>query len=99
MAKQHQRNDSFLNVCTRMRAQFSIAGDRSAAAHLNRGASEQRFTMRWCPGPLSKEEVKGVRFEYGDLETMLARYDLRKLRPGHRRIDGEEIFLIAHPGL
>jgi hypothetical protein len=99
MAKQHQGNDLFLNVCTRMGTPFSIAGDLSAAAHLIRGPSEQRFTIRWCPGPLSKEEVKGVRVEYGDLETMLARYDLRKLRPGHNRIDGEEIFFIAHPGL
>jgi hypothetical protein len=30
---------------------------------------------------------------------MLALYDLRKLRHGHNRIDGEEIFFIANPGL
>jgi hypothetical protein len=50
------------------------------------------------PGQQS-EQVEGVRFADGDLKTMLARYDLRKLRHGHNRIDGEEIFLMANPGL
>jgi hypothetical protein len=50
------------------------------------------------PGQPSKEEVEGVRIAYGDLKTMLARYDVRKVRQGHNRIDGEEIFFLANPG-
>ena len=80
-------------------ANADLAGDLSAAAHLIHGSSEQRFTIRWCPGHLSKEEVESVGFEYGDLRTMLARYDPRKLRHGYNRIGGEEIFFIANPGL
>ena len=80
-------------------ANADLASDLSAAAHLIHGSSEQRFTIRWCPGHLSKEEVESVGFEYGDLRTMLARYDPRKLRHGYNRIGGEEIFFIANPGL
>jgi hypothetical protein len=80
-------------------ANADLAGDLSAAAHLIHGSSEQRFTIRWCPGQQSKEEVEGVRFAYGDLKTMLARYDLRKVRQGHNRLDGEEIFFLANQGL
>jgi len=80
-------------------ANADLAGDLSAAAHLIHGSSEQRFTIRWCPGQLTKKEIEGVGFEYGDLKTMLTRYDPRKLRHGYNRIDGEEVFFIAHPGL
>ena len=66
-------------------ANADLAGDLSAAAHLIHGSSEQRFPIRWCPGQISKEQVVGVRFEYPDLKTMLALYDLRKLRHGHNR--------------
>jgi nickel-dependent lactate racemase len=86
-------------------ANAELAGDLSAAAHLIHGSSEQRFTIRWCPGQLTKKEIEGVGFEYGDLKTMLTRYDPRKLRHGYNRVanvdgeGGEEIFFIANPGL
>ncbi len=86
-------------------ANEDLAGDLSAAAHLIHGSSEQRFTIRWCPGHLTRDEIEGVGFEYGDLKTMLTRYDPRKLRHGYNRIanvddgGGEEIFFIANPGL
>jgi nickel-dependent lactate racemase len=80
-------------------ANADLAGDLSAAAHLIHGSSEGRFTIRWCPGKLSREEVEGVGFEYGDLGTMLARYDPEKLSHGYNTVDGEEVFFIANPGL
>ena len=80
-------------------ANADLAGDLSAAAHLIHGSSESRFTIRWCPGGLSKEEIEGVGFEYGDPQTMLDRYDPQRLRYGWNRIDGEEIFFIPNPGL
>jgi nickel-dependent lactate racemase len=76
-----------------------LASDLSAAAHLIHGSSEGRFTIRWCPGQLSKEEVEGVGFEFGDLQTMLTRYSPQKLRHGYNRVDGEEVFFIPNPGL
>ena len=76
-----------------------LEGDLSAAAHLIHGSSEGRFTIRWCPGQLSKEEVEGVGFEYGDLTAMLSRYSPEKLRYGYNRVDGEEVSFIPNPGL
>jgi nickel-dependent lactate racemase len=80
-------------------ANADLAGDLSAAAHLIHGSSEGRFTIRWCPGHLSEEEVEGVGFEYGDLKTMLTRYDPRTLRHGNNRVEGEDVFFIPNPGL
>ena len=80
-------------------ANADLASDLSAAAHLIHGSSEQRFTIRWCPGKLSKEEVESVGFEYGDLKSIVRRYDPQKLHHGYNRIDGEEVFFIANPGL
>jgi nickel-dependent lactate racemase len=80
-------------------ANADLADDLSAAAHLIHGSSEGRFTIRLCPGHLSKEEVEGVGFEYGDLETMLTRYSPQTLRYGNNRVDGEEVFFISNPGL
>ena len=58
-----------------------LAADLSAAAHLIHASSEGRFTIRWCPGELSRKEIEGVGFEYGDLKAMTARYDPGKLQP------------------
>jgi nickel-dependent lactate racemase len=78
---------------------MDLANDLSAAAHLIHGSSEGRFTIRWCPGHLSKDEVEGVGFEYGDLKEMLARYSPEKLRQGYNRVEGEDVFYIGNPGL
>lgn len=80
-------------------ANADLASDLSAAAHLIHGSSEGRFTIRLCPGHLSKKEVESVGFEYGDLKTMLTLYDPRKLRYGCNCVDGEELFFIPNPGL
>jgi nickel-dependent lactate racemase len=76
-----------------------LAGELGAAAHLIHGSSEGRFTIKLCPGHLSREEVEGAGFEYGDLKTMLERYNPQKLRHGYNRIDGEDVFFIPNPGL
>lgn len=80
-------------------AHADIAGDLSAAAHLIHGSSEGRFKIVWCPGGLSKEEVESVGFEYGDLDTMLARYDPGRLSMGYNQVGGEDVFSIANPSL
>ena len=52
-----------------------LASDLSAAAHLIHSSSEGRFTITWCPGHLTREEIEGVGFQYGDLTKMMAKYD------------------------
>ena len=80
-------------------ADADLAHNLGAAAHLIHGSSEGRFTIRWCPGHLSKEEVEDVGFAYADLQTMLSLYRPQSLRHGYNTVNGEEIFFIADPGL
>jgi hypothetical protein len=80
-------------------ANADLADDLSAAAHLIHGSSEGRFRIRWCPGQLGKDEVEGVGFEFGDLKTMLERYNPQTLHHGYNNVDGEDIFFIPNPGL
>jgi nickel-dependent lactate racemase len=82
-----------------VRTNADLADDLSAAAHLIHGSSEGRFKITWCPGRLSKEEVEGVGFSYGDLNSMFTRYNPEKLSHGCHRVGGEDIFFIANPGL
>ncbi|HEV2213723.1 MAG TPA: D-mannonate epimerase [Terracidiphilus sp.] len=76
-----------------------LANDLSAAAHLIHASSEGRFTITWCPGHLTRQEIEGVGFQFGDLNTMLARYNPETLRMGPNSIDGEDFFFISNPGL
>lgn len=71
----------------------------SAAAHLIHGSSEGRFNITYCPGHLTQAEIESVNFKYGDLKTMLAKYDPEKLKDGYNIVDGEEIFFISNPAL
>ena len=76
-----------------------IAAELGAAAHLIHGSSEGRFTITWCPGKLSREEIEGVGFSYGDYAEMSERYNPDKLSHGFNDMDGEEVFFIGNPGL
>ena len=76
-----------------------LAANLSAAAHLIHGSSEGRFRIVWCPASLSREEIEGVGFAYGELQAMTKRYDPEKLRDGWNQVNGEEIFFVANPGL
>ena len=76
-----------------------LAANLSAAAHLIHGSSEGRFTIRYCPGHLTRAEIEGVHFEYGDLAKYSAKYDPATLVDGWNVVDGEEIFYVSNPGL
>ena len=76
-----------------------LRAELGAAAHLIHASSEGRFTIAWCPRHLTREEIEGVGFKYGDLATMLKRYDPAKLTHGYNHVGSEDIFFIANPGL
>ncbi len=76
-----------------------LSENLSAAAHLIHGSSEGRFTVRYCSGGLTREEVEGVGYQYGDLEQMTAKYAPAALRDGWNDVDGEEVFFVSNPGL
>ena len=78
-----------------------LANSLSAAAHLIHGSSEDRFTVRYCPGPgLGRKEIESVGYEWGDLGAAMARYDIKKLATGWNTMpDGEKIFFVPNPAL
>jgi hypothetical protein len=72
----------------------------SAAAHLIHGSSEGRFSITYCPGHLSKQEIESVNFKYAVLDEMLKKYDPAVLTEGVNRMpDGEEIYYISNPAV
>jgi nickel-dependent lactate racemase len=77
-----------------------IKNNLAAAAHLIHGSSEKRFKITYCPGNISREEIKSVNFEYASLDEMTKKYNPEKLVDGFNKMpDGEEIFFISNPAL
>ena len=72
----------------------------SAAAHLIHGSSEGRFSITYCPGNITREEIESVNFRYHDPVDMMRKYNPEKLTDGFNKMaDGEEIFYISNPAL
>ena len=71
----------------------------SAVAHLIHGSSEGRFSVMYCPGYLTQEEIEKVGFEYGDLASMGKKYDVSVLRDGWHSDEDGEFFFISNPAL
>jgi len=72
----------------------------SAAAHLIHGSSEGRFSITYCPGHLTRNEIESVNFKYSDLNEMLIKYNPKQLKDGFNITEeGEKIFFISNPAL
>lgn len=83
-----------------VRREPELAANLSAAAHLIHGSSEGCFAITYCPGHLSRAEVEGVGFRFGELAATLQRYDPARLRDGWNTLaDGEEVYFISNPAL
>lgn len=77
-----------------------LENNLGAAAHLIHGSSEGRFTITYCPGHLTKQEIEAVNFRYASLKDMLVKYNPATLKEGYNVLDdGEVIFYISNPGL
>jgi len=77
-----------------------LGGNLSAAAHLIHGSSENRFTIRYCPGgKVTRQEIESVGFQWGDLKDEQSKYDINKLSSGWNTINGERIFFVPNPAL
>lgn len=82
-----------------VRTQEDLQQSLGTAAHLIHGSSEGRFTITYCPGSLSRQEIESVNFQYADLREMLNKYNPGRLKDGFNTLaDGEEIFFISNPG-
>lgn len=71
----------------------------SAPAHLIHGSAEDRFQVTYCPGQLTREEVEGVGYEFGDLSAAAARYNPDELSDGWNEDDDGEFYFVRDPSL
>jgi nickel-dependent lactate racemase len=89
--------DKILNLAE---SNGDLKDNLGAAAHLIHGSSEGRFSITYCPGYLTKEEVEGVNFRYANIDRVIKRYDPNKLADGFNKLPGgEEVFYISNPAL
>ena len=73
-----------------------LAGNLRAAAHMIHGSSENRFSITYCPGKLSKKEIEGVNVQYADLHEMMKKYNPAKLKDGFNQDGNEAVFYISN---
>jgi len=82
-----------------VRENDDLQASLGAAAHLIHGSTEGRFTVTYCPGHVTKQEIESVNIRYADLAEMMAKYDPKKLKHGFNKVEGEDIFYIPNPSL
>ena len=83
-----------------MENQQDLQNNLSAAAHLIHGSSENRFTITYCPGELTQQEIQGVGYQYADLSRVLEQYDVENLSDGwNETAGGDRFYYISNPAL
>ena len=77
-----------------------LSGNLGAAAHLIHGSPEGRFTVTYCPGHLTRQQIEDVGYQYADIEEMMARYQPKGRSDGwHTTEDGERFYFIGNPAM
>ena len=76
----------------------------SAVAHLIHGSSEGRFSVTYCPGHLTQEEIESVGYQYADLKETNKMYDVNSLCDGWNTMVNasgvkENFYYISNPAL
>lgn len=80
------------------RTQADMQDIPHGTAHLVHGSPEGRFTIRYAPGHLSREDIESVGYQYADCDEMLRRYDPAVMKDGWNTMpDGERVYYISTP--
>ena len=88
------------NVLQCVKENDDLKNNLSAAAHLIHGSSEDRFSITYCPGHLTRQEIESVNFTYADLTETSKRYNPERLTEGYNTLpDGERIYYVSNPAL
>lgn len=82
-----------------MKENGDLQENLSIVAHLIHGSTEGRFRVTYCPGHLKQSDIESVGFDFGDLEKMMHRYDVKNLRDGWNTDDDGEFYFIRNPAL
>ena len=68
--------------------------------HLVHGSPENRFEVVYGAGKLTADEIASVGYTPGDINELMARYDVSQLNDGwHTDSDGSEFYFIQNPAL
>lgn len=86
-------------VLSQVEAQDDLKQNLSAAAHLIHGSSDDRFSITYCPGGLSREEIESAGYQYGDIENMMELYKPQEKQDGFCTVNGKEVYFISNPAL
>jgi hypothetical protein len=85
-------------VLAAVREQDELKNNLSAAAHLIHGSSEGRFKIVYCPGHVSQADIEAAGYSFGELNSMIKKYDPEQLKDGYNTLpDGEEVYYISRP--
>lgn len=77
-----------------------LRGNLGAAAHLIHGSPEGRFTVTYCPGHLTQQQIEDVGYQYAELDEMVARYQPQDRSDGwHTTDEGERFYFIGNPAM
>ncbi len=77
-----------------------LENNLSAAAHLIHGSSEDRFSITYCPGHLTRAEIEAVNFRYANCRDMMSKYRPEILTDGKNILPGgEEVYFVSNPAL
>lgn len=77
-----------------------LGNNLSTASHLIHGSTENRFTVEYCPGTLTRDEIRSVGYEYGEWSQAMKEYSVADINDGwHESREGEEFYFIRNPGL
>ena len=77
-----------------------LRSNLGAAAHLIHGSPEGRFTVTYCPGHLSRQQIEDVGYQYADIGKMMDRYQPAGRSEGwHTTDDGEQFYFIGNPAM
>jgi hypothetical protein len=84
----------------KLKGNKELEDNLGAAAHLIHGSSEGRFSITYCPGHLTRQEIESVNFRYAPLEEMLKKYNPEVLKDGYIiTAEGEEVYYISNPAI
>jgi nickel-dependent lactate racemase len=86
-------------VMKMMEENEELRSNSSAVAHLIHGSSEGRFSVTYCPGKLSKDEIETAGFKFGILDDMMKLYNIEQLKDGWNTDDDGEFFVVKNPAL
>ena len=93
----YRTSEEVMRLCSQHE---DLAANPSAAAHLIHGSPENRFTVVYGAGKLTKEEIESVGYQWADCDQLLQRYSIEKLTDGwHTDIDGQPYYFIRNPSL